>query len=503
VRGVVFLAAAFTAVAVESPSADGDRQCSANDIMQTPEQLTSRAQDLVHIKPISALEGANAVLARLQPIIAAAEGAWVKDSLTWAEALMTAGRAHFQLGQHSQATATMSQSVAELERSPPRTTDRRGRPLEMEIISGKFEVSWAYSSAGQHPPALEQLRQARLFAPKGESEREHFDMVASLAEARAYRCAGLLPEAQASFERGLALSQQFGEFSNNRARMVTALNQYVEVLNWQGFLTEARLVSADLARLAGWPDPMQRAVHHYTPNLTTTGWLQPNAYKEVQAAVSVLEHAYPSLLREYLQLERHADSAHTDDGDSSAVLSRQSECLHEPTKGEWRYHGVIGDAGVGQCSGLTPVACELAASLAKLVPSASAGAGTTGVTHGGAGVVGGAGAREAGDTQQSWIRRVGYSAIGPGGWIRPHTGVDNRLLKLHLGLVVPTNTLDPSTSTRAVEGACVTFTVGGETRTWAEGGVLFFDDSFEHEVRNSCLQTRVVLQVVLQHPLLI
>ena len=37
-------------------------------------------------------------------------------------------------------------------------------------------------------------------------------------------------------------------------------------------------------------------------------------------------------------------------------------------------------------------------------------------------------------------------------------------------------------------------------RHWREGGVLFFDDSFLHEVQNECNSERVVFQVVLAHP---
>ena len=33
------------------------------------------------------------------------------------------------------------------------------------------------------------------------------------------------------------------------------------------------------------------------------------------------------------------------------------------------------------------------------------------------------------------VKRVGYSALEARAWIRPHTGVDNQFLKLHLGLV--------------------------------------------------------------------
>lgn len=37
---------------------------------------------------------------------------------------------------------------------------------------------------------------------------------------------------------------------------------------------------------------------------------------------------------------------------------------------------------------------------------------------------------------RSAVKRVGYSALEARAWIRPHTGVDNQFLKLHLGLVL-------------------------------------------------------------------
>ena len=44
----------------------------------------------------------------------------------------------------------------------------------------------------------------------------------------------------------------------------------------------------------------------------------------------------------------------------------------------------------------------------------------------------------AGVAQSGWleVERVGYSALEPGGWIRPHWGETNARLKLHLGLTV-------------------------------------------------------------------
>ena len=87
------------------------------------------------------------------------------------------------------------------------------------------------------------------------------------------------------------------------------------------------------------------------------------------------------------------------------------------------------------------------------------------------------------------VRRIGYSVVEPNAWIRPHTGVDNRQLKLHLGLVVP-------------PGDCAAFTIEAETRAWRENKVAFFDDSFEHHVWNNCSTARAVLQLVIAHPML-
>jgi aspartyl/asparaginyl beta-hydroxylase (cupin superfamily) len=62
--------------------------------------------------------------------------------------------------------------------------------------------------------------------------------------------------------------------------------------------------------------------------------------------------------------------------------------------------------------------------------------------------------------------RVGYSAIGAHGRLRPHYGMTNGQLKLHLGLVVPS---EPSAT-------CAWFRVGNETRhgAWREGGAGVF-----------------------------
>lgn len=78
-----------------------------------------------------------------------------------------------------------------------------------------------------------------------------------------------------------------------------------------------------------------------------------------------------------------------------------------------------------------------------------------------------------------------FSALLPGGHIRPHCGPSNCRITIHLGLVVP-----PDCGLR----------VGRETRTWEPGRCLAFDDTFEHESWNHSPATRFVLYMDVWHP---
>lgn len=80
---------------------------------------------------------------------------------------------------------------------------------------------------------------------------------------------------------------------------------------------------------------------------------------------------------------------------------------------------------------------------------------------------------------------VFFSILRPGTVIPPHVGLANTKLAVHLALVIP-----PDCS----------ITVGGETRTWEEGRVLIFDDSFEHQAENASDRTRAVLIAEIWNP---
>ena len=86
---------------------------------------------------------------------------------------------------------------------------------------------------------------------------------------------------------------------------------------------------------------------------------------------------------------------------------------------------------------------------------------------------------------EGWMPETFFSVLGPGERIIPHFGQMNGRLTIHLGLIIP-----PDCGIR----------VDDETRGWAEGKVLAFDDSFVHEAWNDSEQERAVYIFEAWHP---
>ncbi|XP_033293495.2 aspartyl/asparaginyl beta-hydroxylase isoform X8 [Orcinus orca] len=82
--------------------------------------------------------------------------------------------------------------------------------------------------------------------------------------------------------------------------------------------------------------------------------------------------------------------------------------------------------------------------------------------------------------------QIKYSVMHPGTHVWPHTGPTNCRLRMHLGLVIPK------------EGCRIR--CANETKTWEEGKVLIFDDSFEHEVWQDATSFRLIFIVDVWHP---
>ncbi|KAM3927849.1 aspartyl/asparaginyl beta-hydroxylase [Leptodactylus fuscus] len=82
--------------------------------------------------------------------------------------------------------------------------------------------------------------------------------------------------------------------------------------------------------------------------------------------------------------------------------------------------------------------------------------------------------------------QIKYSVMHPGTHVWPHTGPTNCRLRMHLGLVIPS------------QGCRIR--CANDTRSWKEGKVLIFDDSFEHEVWQEADAYRLIFIVDVWHP---
>ncbi|KAH8261008.1 hypothetical protein KR044_002121 [Drosophila immigrans] len=83
--------------------------------------------------------------------------------------------------------------------------------------------------------------------------------------------------------------------------------------------------------------------------------------------------------------------------------------------------------------------------------------------------------------------QVKFSAMRAQTHVWPHCGPTNCRLRTHLTLVAP-------------EPHLTSLRVADQQRTWHEGGLFIFDDSFEHEVWHNGTQLRLVLILDLWHP---
>jgi beta-hydroxylase len=81
-----------------------------------------------------------------------------------------------------------------------------------------------------------------------------------------------------------------------------------------------------------------------------------------------------------------------------------------------------------------------------------------------------------------------FSILAPGTHIPAHRGVTKGLITCHLGLIVP-------------KDGDVRMRVDDRIVRWSEGETLVFDDTYNHEVWNDTIGTRVVLLVQFQRPL--
>ncbi len=75
---------------------------------------------------------------------------------------------------------------------------------------------------------------------------------------------------------------------------------------------------------------------------------------------------------------------------------------------------------------------------------------------------------------------AGFSVLSPKTHVKPHRGYSNKVLRCHLGLVIPQN---------------CSLRVAGVIRSWQERKCLIFDDTALHEAWNHSDSRRVVLLI--------
>ena len=82
---------------------------------------------------------------------------------------------------------------------------------------------------------------------------------------------------------------------------------------------------------------------------------------------------------------------------------------------------------------------------------------------------------------------VAYSQLLAGTHLAAHVGSSNLRMRYHLGVDIP-------------EPDQVKIRVGKEWRLWQQGGVMAFDDSYNHEVIHSGEKSRTILMIDVWHP---
>lgn len=207
----------------------------------------------------------------------------------------------------------------------------------------------------------------------------------------------------------------------------------------------------NIGALAHGDHALQRPEFLYFPGLEARPWFEAQRFDWHDDVVA----AHATIRDEYLALDRRSDEfnpyihAGADDKtlqgtDFSGLAGNPDWSAFHLNKGGWI------DAHCSRC----PQTAELMRSL----PLASA---------------------------ENYMPEVFFSVLAPGTDILAHHGQTNIRLTVHLGLIVPDD--------------CA-LRVGSETRAWAPGAVLAFDDSFEHAAWNHGESERVVLIFEAWHP---
>jgi hypothetical protein len=79
------------------------------------------------------------------------------------------------------------------------------------------------------------------------------------------------------------------------------------------------------------------------------------------------------------------------------------------------------------------------------------------------------------------VINVGFNLLEPGAVIKPHYGDTNAIIRCHLGLIIPK------------ESVKCAIKVNGEIKHWEQGKVIGFTDAYEHEAWNRTDKQRIIM----------
>ena len=406
-------------------------------------------------------------------------------------------------------TATLNaRRKAEKAFSEALVTTPESKEIAGSLMLSRVKLSESLRSYHLFEEARQVLKLARKFAKTSPSAAS-VSVIAALwrAEASIERCAGRKKQAIAAWNRGapggmggawpvnvfnsateihlaLDLWTTLGSSlmdNDEREIEIDALASQEQSSNpsatrYNDELSNRRKRIADFLIASGpWERPTQLP-RNYTRGLRALPWhtIDENdtesRWTVVKDLVALAKAASPALLAEWKSLPQ-------------SLKLVENECIADLSHGKWSYTTVnapwIRDIDNDGCSIQTPVACALLHEARSLGMGGSALRGT-------------------------------YSSLAGGTRLRPHCGLTNGQIKLHVGLEIPSlvrtfkgeeEEISESAGTNDLNGTpCAFLTVSGETRAWRAGEVLVFDDSFEHHVTSTCKGERTVFQLVIPHP---
>jgi hypothetical protein len=326
-----------------------------------------------------------------------------------------------------------------------------------DAILSLASLAWAYRMNMQFEPAealIEEIRTAISAIKLPQQSSVDIESTLLRLESALMECQGDDLVALLKFEQALRMSKQTDSSSAlqhiDLVKSVLAKSD-IDIPPVVRHQMEQRLASLhkQVKEKVGYARNDQLP-EHYVAGLQSQPWYDfKDSNPVIRNARKYIIDSQASLKKEY-HLLADAD-----------LLQQERECILAPGKGNWTRFEVTGrwqELDDNACARHSPVACSVVKHLKDIgLP----------------------------------VIRAGYSALKAKTWLKPHFGHTNAQLKFHLGLIVPR---DSDTG-----GPCAIFRVGDELRTWSERDVLYFDDSFEHEVWNSCNETRVVFQIVFRH----